>query len=256
MIKKVLHDLLRSGAGYEEDERHGAGLRALAWGAVALALMLAWWLWGRSGFFEAHLAPRHWEAAAVDYWAAMYQFASAFVLWFAVPLLLRRPLGLGDVRELGLGAGDVKLGVVLALAGVILVAIPGGFVAAGMSDMRVTYPLARSAFDTPSRAVAYELAYGLLYYVAWESFYRGFLQLGLARRLGNVSAILLQVTATTLMHLDKPAGEIWTAFFAGFIFGFLVLRLRSVWPLFLIHWALGVFTDVFCAWRAGLGVFG
>jgi hypothetical protein len=31
-----------------------------------------------------------------------------------------------------------------------------------------------------------------------------------------------------------------------------MLRMRSIWPLVLVHWGLGLLTDVFCARAAGI----
>jgi len=63
--------------------------------------------------------------------------------------------------------------------------------------------------------------------------------------------LLFQTSASTLLHIGKPFAEIWAALAAGFVFGLLAERLRSVWPLVIVHWALGFFTDFFCARAAG-----
>jgi len=233
----------------------GEQAAASLWGATALVLMLIWLFAGSAGFFAARLAPAGWDAGRVEYWAVIYQFATAFLLWLLVPLLLRRPLRLGRLDELGLGAGDVKAGLVVVLLGVLLVSIPGGLSAGELADFHTEYPLAKSATSSLHAFMVYELAYGLLYYTAWEAFFRGFLQLGLSRHIGPAAAILVQATASTLMHIGKPVGEVWAALAAGFLFGVLVLRTRSVWPLVIVHWALGLATDLACARAAGLGIF-
>lgn len=228
---------------------------ALAWGALALVLMLCWLFGGNAGFFARHLAPGGLDEGQVRLQGVIYQFAAAFVLWLLVPLGLHQPLRLGRLRELGLGLGDVRAGVVVALLGITVIAIPGGLSAGGMADFRAEYPLARAATLSLTSFVAYELAYGLLYYTSWEVFFRGFLQLGLSRHIGPAAALLVQTTASTLLHIGKPTGEVWAALAAGFLFGVLVLRTRSVWPLVLVHWALGLCTDIACARAAGLGIF-
>lgn len=230
-----------------------APLRATIYGAGALALMLVYLYQGQRGFFYRHLAPGLLPgapAAQVEWWGTLYQFASAWVLFFLVPLLLLKFPGREKLGDLGLGPGDVKLGIWVVVLGWLLLALPGGISACGMEDFLAEYPLAKLSTRSGSRFLLYQLAYGLLYYVAWEAFFRGFLQMGLRPYIGDLAAILVQTAASTLLHIGKPMGETWAALLAGFLFGALMLRLRSIWPLVLVHWGLGLLTDVFCA-RAG-----
>jgi membrane protease YdiL (CAAX protease family) len=232
-----------------------APLRATLYGAVALALMLVYLHQGHRGFFCRHFAPALLPGASgaeVEWWGTLYQFASASVLFFLVPLVLLKFLGGEKLRELGLGLGDVRFGLWVVVLGWLLLALPGGFSAGGMEDFRAEYPLAKLSVENGTRFVLYQLAYGLLYYVAWEAFFRGFLQMGLRPYIGDLAAILVQTATSTLLHIGKPAGEIWAALLAGFLFGALMLRMRSIWPLVLVHWGLGLLTDVFCARAAGI----
>jgi membrane protease YdiL (CAAX protease family) len=217
--------------------------------------MLVYLYQGQREFFYEHLAPGLFPStlgAEVEWWGTLYQFAGAFVLFFLVPLVLIKFLGGEKLRDLGLGLGDVKLGFWVVVLGWLVLALPGGFSAGGMEDFRAEYPLAKLSVESGSRFVLYQLAYGLLYYVAWEAFFRGFLQMGLRPHIGDVAAILVQTVASTLLHIGKPMGETWAALLAGFLFGALMLRIRSIWPLVLVHWGLGLLTDVFCARALGL----
>lgn len=234
------------------------GLRpfeAVALTAGALLLLLCWLLLGGRAFFVAHLAPV-WlagePAAVVEWWSLIYQFACAQLLFLWLPLLMFRVRRI-PLRTLGLGLGDVRagFGVVVPL-GIVLLAIPGGLMAATQPDFLAEYPMARLSATAGANFVIYQLAYGLLYYAAYEAFFRGFLQLGLTRVIGALPALLVQTSITTLLHIGKPTGEIVSALFAGLLFGALVLRLGSVWPLWLVHWALGAATDFFCARAGGL----
>jgi uncharacterized protein len=226
--------------------------RATLYGAVALALMLVYLVQGHRGFFAAHFAPTGMSGPEIEWWGTLYQFGAAFVLFFLVPLSLLKFAAGEKLGALGLGLGDWKAGLVVALAGLVLIALPGGLSAGAMPDFLAEYPLSRMACDSVGRLVVYELAYGLLYYVAWESFFRGFLQMGLRPHIGDVGAILVQTATSTLLHIGKPVNEIWAALLAGFLFGTLVLRTRSVWPLVIVHWGLGVVTDLSCAHASGL----
>jgi len=48
-----------------------------------------------------------------------------------------------------------------------------------------------------------------------------------------------------LMHIGKPDAEIFASIAAGLIFGWAVIKCRSIWPVFFSHWALGGFLDIF-----------
>lgn len=233
----------------------GVSPRAVIYGAGALALMIVYLVQGHPSFFTAHLAPALLPGAPpaeVELWSTVYQWVCAFVLFLVVPALLLKLVARERLRALGLGLGDWRAGLWVAGAGLVLIALPGGLSAGWMPAFVEEYPLAGLAAADGGRFVLYELAYGLLYYVAWESFFRGFLQLGLRAHIGDVGAILVQTTASTLLHIGKPPGEIWAALLAGFVFGAAVLRTRSVWPLVIVHWGLGVATDLSCAHAAGI----
>jgi uncharacterized protein len=183
----------------------------------------------------------------------MYQFICAFFLFFGIPVLLMKWAAKESLKDLGLGLGDWKAGFFLvAPIGLILIALPGGLSASSMPDFLATYPMAKAAAGSGSRFLVYELAYGFLYYVSYEAFFRGMLQHGLRKELGDLPAILIQTAMTTLLHIGKPQGEIWAALAAGLLFGTLVFRIRSVWPIVVIHFGLGVATDFFCARAAGI----
>lgn len=236
-------------------ETAGAERRGLVYALAALALMVLYLQLGGRSFFSAALAPG-WigHPLQLNLWASLYQFACAWVLFFLLPLVLLRAAGRETFSDLGLGAGDARAGLLVAVLGLLLVALPGGWLAGGMADFRAEYPLAREAVADASVFAWYQLAYGLLYYLAWEFFFRGVLQLSLSRHLGAAGALLFQTACSTLLHIGKPWGEVWAALAAGVVFGLLALRLRAVWPLVVVHWGLGAATDFFCA-RA-LGYFG
>ncbi len=226
------------------------------WLVVALVLTLVYLSFGQADFLAGKLLPVLGMDVLGDlqeWWAVLAQFAIAFVLFFLLPVVAIKMLSLASLSELGLGLGDGRFGFGLVLPlGILFLAIPSGLSTWGMESFQAEYPLAKLAVASPGRFVFYQLAYGLLYYVAYEAFFRGFFQLGLARKLGHLPALLIQTSVTTLFHLGKPLPELWSALFAGLLFGLLVIRTRSIWPLVLVHWALGVVTDLVAAYGTGL----
>lgn len=223
--------------------------------AAALALVLVYIYQGNALFFiHTVLGPLlpNADPAELEWWGVLSQFSTAFVLFLVVPAVALKLFTRESLRDLGLGLGDWRFGVTWIIPlGLVIMAVSAK-VASVQPDFQATYPMAKFAVTSTERLVVYELAYGLLYYIAYEAFFRGFLQLGLAKHIGDHPAILVQTAMTTLFHIGKPVNEIWSALAAGFLFGLIVVRTRSIWPLFIIHWALGVMTDLACAHASGI----
>jgi membrane protease YdiL (CAAX protease family) len=79
--------------------------------------------------------------------------------------------------------------------------------------------------------MAYSLFY-LLYYLGWEFFFRGYMQFGLRRRLGDWNAILIQTLASCLLHIGKPDTEIFSSILGGIVWGMVVFP-RCIHHLFI-----------------------
>ncbi|MBN2638006.1 MAG: CPBP family intramembrane metalloprotease [Bacteroidales bacterium] len=179
-----------------------------------------------------------------DILARYWQFAVFFVLMFILPALYIK-FGLKkSLYDFGWGLGDVKYGAKWLIT-IPFVVVPIIYLSSKMPDVRAEYPLAKSFLTNQHGLFTYELAYILLYYVAWEFFFRGFLLFGLRKRFGDINAILIQTISSCLVHIDKPEGEIIGSIFVGILFGIIALRSRSIWYVFLIHISIGVLTDLF-----------
>jgi len=172
------------------------------------------------------------------------QFIIFFILMFLLPTLYIKLVMKKKLKDFGWGFGDVKLGLKILLL-IPFVIVPAIYIAAQMPDVRSEYPLAKSLLQNQTHLWFYELAYVMFYYVAWEFFFRGFLQFGLKNKFGAVSAILIQTISSCLVHIGKPEGEIVGAIVVGLIFGYIALRTRSIWYVFLLHASIGVLTDLF-----------
>ncbi len=175
-------------------------------------------------------------------WAGFaYQFSVAFALLVLIPAAaLRRPLG-----GLGFCVGDWRFGL-KALAIAIPLLAPLLYLGAQDPAVRAEYPLAKFAPTAPISFLAWELTY-LVYYISYESFFRGFLPFGLKERLGPSVAVAMQTLASTLFHIGKPAAETLAAIPAGILFGILAFRTRSIFYGLVLHWYVGALTDFFCS---------
>ncbi len=170
-------------------------------------------------------------------------FAGALALLAIVPLAAARRLtGLG-FRGLGLGLGRVKQGLILLALGIPLV-ILGAFLAARSPWMQSVYPLGKGIGAAPERFLPYA-ATEFLYYGSWEVLFRGVLLFGLRNRLGATGANLLQTALSVTAHFGRPLEETAAAIPGGILFGWLDLKLGSIWYVAALHWILGAGVDWF-----------
>jgi uncharacterized protein len=198
------------------------------------------------------------------YWA---RFILSFLLLGAAPAALalafkERPADLG----LRLNAPLLRrpwFWLLLPLAALIG-ALGGSFPGLGSY-----YPYSRDLIGAVRRAgmgpvLAHFAAYFFLYYVPWEFFFRGFLlfpfalaakkSLGAEGRQASAgeagtmvlaAAVLFQTLPSTLLHVGHPLSELAFAVPAGFIFGVLAWKTRSILPGLLLHASMGLGTDLF-----------
>lgn len=174
----------------------------------------------------------------------------SLVLLLAAPALLLAVLGV-DLRHVGLRLGDLRFGMGAAIAGTVI-AVPLMYAGSFEKALEATYPWAGPWVGRNLGTVlAWVLLYGL-YYVAFEFFYRGFLQRVVANAWGVPQGIWVQTVAATLVHLGKPMSEVIAAFPASLIFGLIAQRSRSILPTTLIHLAIGLTIDLSVLAHQGL----
>lgn len=123
--------------------------------------------------------------------------------------------------------------------GLFAVAAPFVVLASFSSDFQFRYPLYDIAIG--QSGVWGDLAVWWPFYfaqfVAVESFFRGFLVLGLAPRFGS-AAILIATVPYLMIHFVKPPAEALASIVGGIVMGTLALRTRSVW------WGVGLHVSV------------
>jgi len=206
-------------------------------------LLTTWRYYGSKAFYLENLSASVVCRGDIGLTAELYGFASSFLLLGLLSLLVIR-LALGEsLIEYGLAPGDWRFGVraVAVLAPVmVLLAYPS----ARQAPFLAEYPLNPGACASATAFLGHAAGY-LVYYIGFEIFFRGLVQNGLRDSLGDWAAILVQTGLSTLVHIGKPAGEIYGAILGGVVFGFIALRSRSLLYVILIHWVLGVALDLF-----------
>jgi membrane protease YdiL (CAAX protease family) len=187
-----------------------------------------------------------WSALTRSPLAPNTHFAVAALLLGVLPVLVAMMFGLSP-RALGLGIGDWRAGLKWVGFGVP-VAILAGWVGAGTPGVQLVYPLDGELTRAPGVFVPHAL-FQFLYFAAWEVLFRGVLLFGLRDRFGDQPANLLQTALSVLAHFGRPFNETLSAIPAGLIFGWIDLRLRSVWYITVVHWIVGVSLDWFILTR-------
>lgn len=201
--------------------------------------------------FQAGL-PEYSARDITGIYALYWRFFCLFILLGVIPLGYARfgmKLGFSDI---GLGLGDWKAGVRVVALALPLIVTPLMWLAARTPDIAAEYPMLRRLFQEPDLFWRYEIAYVLLYYTAWEFYFRGFLLFTLAREMGATNAILIQTISSCLIHLGKPESETIGSILGGIVFGILAIRTRSIWYVFILHAAVGVLTDFFVLYHGGI----
>ena len=210
---------------------------------VATFVSVTWKYYGSATFYLETLSP--WVSFGGDEQlnAALYVFFSAFILLGLIPLLVIRLVFREPLSAYGLQWGDARFGV-KAIAVIAPVMILLGYVSASRPDFLAQYPVnpaaGRSAADFLQHALFY-----LFFYLGWEFCFRGFVQFGLRDSLGDWNAILVQTALSCVLHIGKPAGEIYGAIFGALLWGVLAFRSRSLMSPVLTHWLLGLSLDFF-----------
>lgn len=177
--------------------------------------------------------------------AAIYMFLAFFILMGMIPLLIIRFVFKEPLKDYGITLGDWRNGLPLALALTIISAIFLLLPSSQTPDFRATYPFDKTAGDSIFSFIRFELLRGLIFYTAWEFFFRGFMLFGLRKYVGDWLAICIQTIPSCLWHIGLPIGEILSSILAGVLFGMIALRTKSIVWVFLLHYFIGLFLDLF-----------
>lgn len=178
-------------------------------------------------------------------------FLAFFGLLLVLPCLLilataGRPLQ--ALPALGWTFGRVGLGAALTLVGLPL-AVLAGFVGSRDPALQKMYPFAKAAGADRRTFAGYELSYVVLYYLPWESVFRGVLFLPLVPAMGLVPALAVQTIVSTLLHIGHPDSEVFAAAAAGLAFGLIAYFTGSFFYPLVLHASTGVATDTFLVLR-------
>lgn len=179
-----------------------------------------------------------------NYYSYLYHHTMTFII-FGSTLFLLKPLKIARQGINLFNLGDWKWGLKWTLIICALMTLPT-WISSKDPQFLAEYPLTHFAFENNTYLALFLFSY-VLYYIGWESFYRGFMGYGLIG-LGYkpALAIAVQTALSCIIHIGKPNMELIGAIPGGIIFAVLAYRSGSlIWPI-LFHLYLGVMNTLFC----------
>jgi len=199
--------------------------------------------YGMKDFYLNYLTPVFSPFGNKELTSVLYIFSSSLVLLGLLPALMIKFIFHESLSFYGVRFGDWQFGVkAFLILAPLMIALT--YLSSRMESFAAEYPLYKGAGASLYNFMTYSLFY-LVYYLGWEFFFRGYMQFGLRRRLGDWNAILIQTLASCLLHIGKPDAEIFSSILGGIVWGMVVFRTRSLLPVLLLHWLLGISLDAF-----------
>jgi membrane protease YdiL (CAAX protease family) len=202
-------------------------------------LMLVWKYFGTAEFYTDVLAARI-NFADPQALSAYYQFASCLVLLGVLPALVIKFVLRERLADYGLQFGH-RLYTIRSACVAVPIFVIAGYVASMEPSVQEAFPINKQAGVT-TPFLLHIFTY-VLFYIGWEFHFRGFLQFGLSDSMGRTSAIMIQVMASSLLHIGQPWTESMAAIGAGILWGWTAHRTNSILSGLLQHLALGIALD-------------
>ncbi len=166
-------------------------------------------------------------AARLTYMHSYFgELPDAFLFYFFLPVFIIIVLK-GRLRDHGLSTGDLRQSIAWTAVFVALSLATTWLSVRYMPGIRDFY---RGEVFGPAFVVT-----NVAYMIAWEFFFRGFMLFGLEKKFGFWGANCAQTFIFFLLHIGKPAPELYSTLLTGLLFGYLTYRCRSVIPMVIIH---------------------
>ena len=159
-----------------------------------------------------------------------HKYLDRVILYLIIPLIFVLFVFRENPRDYGLTLGDWRAGIVITLAGILIMTPIIWYLETSDASMSEYY---KSRVDGLPWTTFLDL-------IGWEFFFRGWILFGYARKFGP-EALWLQAVPFALAHIGKPEVETLSTIFGGFAFGWVAWRTRSFLYPFLIHWFIATF---------------
>jgi membrane protease YdiL (CAAX protease family) len=201
---------------------------------IFVAALLSLWF-GRFGI--RYIPDTSTRLAELCWWSGTQIVSYLIVPLIVVWLVGWKPSDIG--WKFGGTANHCKYYVTL-----LAIAIPFVVIASTTGEFQERYPLLEIGRGQPDAWADLRIwwIFYVLQFVAVETFFRGFLVLGLAKRFGQMS-ILIATIPYLMIHFTKPPVEALAAIVGGIVMGFLAYRTKSVWWGVALHVAVAALMD-------------
>jgi membrane protease YdiL (CAAX protease family) len=207
---------------------------------ISSPLLLVWKYYFTPDFFAGPFA-----AASDDsrVYGAIYHFLGCFVLMGVVPMLVVKLLFRERLADYGVGLG-LPIRTLRSFLFFAPIFVLAAYLGSGDQQLQAKFPINPQAGASAAMFAMHAITY-LLYYVGWEFYFRGFMLHGLRDSIGDANAVLVQVLASSLLHIGGPASETFGAILGGLLWGALAIRTRSILSGLGQHYLLGICLDAF-----------
>lgn len=173
-------------------------------------------------------------------WQLFAWFGVNFVCLFLVPAVLVTAVWRRSLADFGVQLGNWRWWLKPALV-FLAVMVPVIVLASRWPSFQGYYPRYVWARGD-MRAFLLSEAGWLVYFFAWEFFFRGFLLFVLTPRFGWL-AIFVQMIPFVMAHFPKPEAEAASAIIAGVALGTMAYYGRSFFGTWLLHWTVAALMD-------------
>jgi membrane protease YdiL (CAAX protease family) len=220
--------------------------------SVGILQTISWYFTSRR-FFRDNLFESFQNLSNPYLMEYLYWFIGDFITLFVIPLIIIKFTLKDRIVDFGLKIGDWKAGLSLSLL-FLLIMLPAIWVISASPEFVQKYPHLLSARDSWRTLFIYEMGM-LIYMIAWEFIWRGFMLFGLEKKFGNY-AVLMQMIPFVILHNGKPFVETFGAIFGGIALGILALRTRSIYYCILTHIGIMYSIDIISTIRYRVNEYG
>ena len=213
--------------------------------SVAVLQTISWYITSRK-FFRANFLEQyqfHPQVYLIEY---LYWFIGDFITFFVLPVLIIRFILKEKLFNYGLRLGDYKTGLKISFI-FLAIMLPLIWFASASSSFANVYPHLSSSRESWTIFLIYELGL-LVYMLAWEFVWRGYMMFGLYEKFGFYS-LFIQMIPFVILHNGKPMLETFGSILAGLALGILALRTKSIFYCVLAHMSVMFSIDLISVLR-------
>ena len=168
--------------------------------SVAVLQTISWYITSRQ-FFRTNIFEQyqfHSQVYLIEY---LYWFIGDFITFFILPVFIIRLVLKEKLSDYGLRIGDYKTGLKITLV-FILIMLPLVWFASSSDSFANVYPHLPAARESWTIFLIYELGL-LVYMIAWEFIWRGYMLFGLYEKFG-IYSLFIQMIPCLLYTSPSP----------------------------------------------------